>query len=441
MAHKKISESALNEAAEAIKSGSTITAEAKKRGLTREGLSGALKKAKIHIEHAPKVSPKTKVVKQKRSEIKIEELPVVNQLEGELLIQRDENRLLKQQLKEAQVEGVTLKVLASQVDKLVRPIPPYNEMWRKSAKGPTKESCVLHLSDGHHDSVVHPHTVGGLETHDFNVAMARGEHMVDTILKFTQENMASHEFTTLWVLAYGDNTEGEIHGAVAHTHFGNMMRNCLAIGQFHAQMYRDLAAWFPEIKIIYLSGNHGRRKEVAKKDFHGAWDSWDYLIAETAKSYCKDLWNVEFTIPDSFSAVVDIEGYKFHVSHGDGIKAWNGIPFYGIERSTRRLTALGAANGENVSYYCMGHFHQHASQAALRGETFINGSWVATTPYSYNSFAGYNEPMQLLHGVHVDNGVTWRFPVKLKREEEVPKRYRVSLADPRGKNSDELLKG
>lgn len=434
MANPKIPDEELNAAAEAISKGSTITAEAKKFGYNRSSLSRAFKNAKIKIEHAKTTSLKTRVVKQKRTEVPVEELSVVNQVEGELTVSRDENRVLKAQLREAQKSSVNLRILSEQLRDLVQPIPPYNEMWKRKSKGQVKESAVLHLSDGHHDSIILPHRVRNLEQHDFNIAMARGENLIDRLLDFTMNNMSNHQFTTLWILAYGDHTQGEIHGAVHHTHFGNMMRNCLAIGQFHAQMYRELAPWFPEIKILYLSGNHGRRKEVKKKDYHASWDSWDYLIAETAKAYCADMYNVEFMIPDSFSAVVDIEGFNFCCFHGDDIKGWMGIPWYGIERKTRRLTALSAAHDDKVDYYCLGHFHALAMQQALKGETFINGAWIGCDPYSFNALDGYNEPSQLLHGVHATKGASWRLPIKLRRPvaEEVPRRYRVTLAKPEG---------
>jgi UDP-2,3-diacylglucosamine pyrophosphatase LpxH len=376
-----------------------------------------------------------KVVKQEKADVPAEEISVVNQLEGKLHIANDDNRVLRAQLKQMQTQNVTLKALGEQVRQHAQPIPPYDEMWKKRSKANVKESAVLHLSDGHHDSVILPHRCGGLEAHDFNIAMARGENLVDTVLDFTQTHMTYHQFETLWVLAYGDHTQGEIQGAVKHTHFGNCMRNCLAIGQFHAQMFRDLARWFPQVKVLYLSGNHGRRKEVAKKDYHASWDSWDYLIAETAAAYSADLWNVEFLIPDSFSAVIEIEGHPFCCFHGDDIKGWAGIPWYGIERKTMRLTALNSAHDRRVRYYCMGHFHAAASQMKLKGETFINGAWPACDPYSFNALDGCNEPMQWLHGVHETQGATWRLPCRLRRPEESqgPQRYKVSLAEPEGR--------
>lgn len=369
--------------------------------------------------------------KKKKTEKEITE---VNQLQGKLALAQDEIRNLKQQLQVAQKADMTLKALAEQLDDMISPVPPPYPMWKKQQRGPVKETCVLHLSDGHHDLVVLPHMVQDYERHDFNISMARAENLVETVIDYTQNNLALSSFDTLWVLAYGDHTSGEIHGSDKRSHFGNMMRNCLAIGQLHAQMLRELSAWFPNVKVLYLSGNHGRRKEVRKKDYHAAWDSWDYLIGEIAKSHLRDCVNVDILIPDSFSAVVEIEDWNFCCFHGDDIKGWAGIPWYGICRKTQRLTALSSAHDRRIDYYCMGHFHALGVQQSIKSETIVNGSWVGCDPFVFNALDGYNEPMQLLHGVHKRRGATWRLPIKLRFPEEVegPKRYTVSLAQPEG---------
>ena len=99
----------------------------------------------------------------------------------------------------------------------------------------------------------------------------------------------------LWVLAYGDYTSGEIHRACERSYYRNQFKNCLAIGQLHALMYRDLAAHFEQVHVLYLAGNHGRR--TPKKDYLGANDNWDYLVAEIARLHCRD--DGERQLPDS----------------------------------------------------------------------------------------------------------------------------------------------
>jgi hypothetical protein len=155
----------------------------------------------------------------------------------------------------------------------------------------------MHLSDGHHDQVVRPEEVGGLEDYNFPISCARAERYVDTVVDWTQNTLApKFHFPVLWVLAYGDFTSGEIHKACERSYYRNQFKNCkncLAIGQLHALMYRDLAAHFEQVNVLYLAGNHGRR--TPKKDYLGAHDNWDYsdywdyLVGEAARLHCREL--------------------------------------------------------------------------------------------------------------------------------------------------------
>jgi hypothetical protein len=148
---------------------------------------------------------------------------------------------------------------------------------------------------------------------------------VDTVIEWTQDTLVpKFQFPTLTVLAYGDFTSGEIHNATQRSYYRNTFKNCLAIGQLHALMLRDLAAHFESVNVLYLAGNHGRR--TAKKDYGGAHDNWDYLIAEIARLHCRGLENVSFQIPDAWSANINIGGVGFNVAHGDDVRSNLGIP-------------------------------------------------------------------------------------------------------------------
>jgi len=340
----------------------------------------------------------------------------------------DERNSLRRQNKELLRGNALFEYLALEIKDKVKPIKPFKQVPIIDDAAKISETVVLHLSDEHADSIVKPHQVGGLERYNMPIALRRAEVLVDTLLKFTQKTLSTYQFKTLVILANGDHVNGEIHDATRHSAYGNAIRNALAVGQMHACIYRDLAPYFRDVKIIYTAGNHGRRS--IKKDHESPWNNWDYLVGETARAYCRDIKNVQFVIPESFCHCMEIEGHGFCIRHGDDIRGWNGIPFYGIERQTRRLQALNASHGRTVKYFCFGHFHTMASQANLKGEMLLNGAWVGTSPYVYNALAAYNEPMQLLHGVHKDIGVSWRLPIRLRSPKEHlgPTRYHIDLA-------------
>ncbi|NJL71417.1 MAG: hypothetical protein HC888_07260 [Candidatus Competibacteraceae bacterium] len=307
---------------------------------------------------------------------------------------------------------------------LITPLDALPEAYPVREAGQVEEHLILHLSDEHADETVEAHKVGGLEEYNFSVALCRAEQYVDTVIKWTQTTLKNFRFPVLHILSYGDHTSGEIHGAVSHSEYHNMFKNALSIGHMQALMIRDLAPYFPQVKVYCVSGNHGRRSK--KKDYEGAHDNWDFLISQTAKMLTSDIRNVEFLIPDAYSINVDINGHGFCIEHGDGVPSWNSLPWYGLERKTRRLMALHNTVGKQVRYFVFGHFHSASTISDLNGETFINGAWVATSPYSYEAFSGYREPKQWIMGCHKDHGVTWRLPVLLKnpkREARGPSRY------------------
>lgn len=351
----------------------------------------------------------------------------VRDLEVEVVSLRDELLLERRRSKAGAREAGIHRAIVEEMDQRVCPfgaLPPVVEHPRKAQ---ITEHVVMHMSDGHHDQIVRPEEVGNLEDYNFPVSCCRAERFVDTVVEWTQDTLApKFYFPTLWILAYGDFTSGEIHGHAPRSYYRNIFRNCLAIGQLHALMIRDLAAYFQQVNILYLAGNHGRRSK--KKDYRGAHENWDYLCAEMARLHCRDLQNVSFLIPDAWSANVDINGVGFNISHGDDVRSQLGVPWYGMVRRQKGLVALGAAAGaQRVRYFCVGHHHTASTLSDIDGELMVNGSWLATDQFTYNALAGYREPAQWLHGVNPRHGITWRLNCKLRHpnEKRGPKRYKI----------------
>jgi hypothetical protein len=351
----------------------------------------------------------------------------VMELEAEVVHLTEERNRERAKVKAgAKIAGL-FKAVVAEMEQRVEPLialPPALDFRRKTQ---ISEHCVMHISDGHHDQVVRPEEVGGLEEYNFPISCARAERYVDSVIEWTQDTLSpKFSFPVLWVLAYGDYTSGEIHRACERSYYRNQFKNCLAIGQLHALMYRDLAAHFEQVHVLYLAGNHGRR--TPKKDYLGANDNWDYLVAEIARLHCRTMENVSFQIPDAWSTNVNINGVGFNVSHGDDVRSQLSIPWYGMVRRQKGLIALGAAAGaQRCRYFVVGHHHAASTLSDVDGELLVNGSWVGTDAFAYNSLSGYREPAQWIHGVNPKHGITWRMNVKLRHENEKhgPRRYLI----------------
>jgi len=352
------------------------------------------------------------------------------ELEAEVEALREERRHARQQYKASKKEMGLYRAVVDEMDKRVKPLKPFKgyKPHGRRKKGLIEETLVMHISDGHHDQTVNSEECGGLEKHDFPTSVRRGERYVERVLKYTQGVLgSSYRFPTLWVLAYGDHTSGEIHGSVQRSYFRNQFKNSFAIGQLHGSMFNELAGYFEQVNVVYVPGNHGRRSP--KKDYHGAHNNWDYVVGKVAESHCRELDNVAFQIPDCFCANIDIDGVGFQIFHGDDIQGAMGIPWYGLERRTRRVASLHQAAGlPRVRYQVCGHFHKPAMIGDMDGELVINGPWLATDSYAYNKFNGYTEPSQWFHGVNIEHGITWRVNAHIRNNNkylEMPSRYHI----------------
>lgn len=355
----------------------------------------------------------------------------IQELEAEVIHLREERDHARKTARLSSKQHGIFKAVVKEMERRVQPfkaLPPARDV--KPRKDTIEEHVVMHLSDGHHDQIVSREESGGFEEYNFPISCRRAENYVDTLLDWTMQTLSPRfNFKVCTVLAYGDHTSGEIHGHVARSQFRNQFKNSFAIGQLHALMYRDLAPHYDQINVVYLPGNHGRRS--TKKDYHGAHDNWDYLVAEIARLHCQDVPNVNFLIPNAFSVNIDINGVGFNLSHGDDVQGSLGIPFYGMVRRQKGLIALNSMNGggQRIRYFCMGHHHVQGALADCDGELVLNGAWVGTDSYAFNRFSGYREPSQLIHGVNPKHGITWRMNVHLRSEDEArgPRRYKIDL--------------
>lgn len=333
---------------------------------------------------------------------------------------QDSQRYAKTRLREGlRNEDVIRNIgnIAAESIKPLRPVKPPRLTQRKQL---VQETLVVLMSDGHHDQIVRPEEVNGLENYNFLVSLRRGEQFCDTIIKFAKHTLVGYDFKRLVVLSLGDSTSGEIHDAERRSAFGNQFKNCLAIGALHASIFRDLAAHFPRVDVVCTSGNHGRRTN-RKEYAGGAHNNWDYMVNKIAQSYLQDQPNVRFDIPNSWDTIVEIEGFAFHASHGDDVSSASGQPWNGLATQHKTNSGIHRGAGANkpfrnareVDYYCIGHHHT-IGQVDGNGVGFLcNGAWVATDPYAYQSLRVAGRPQQLMFGVHKDHGKTWSLPIHL----------------------------
>ena len=160
-----------------------------------------------------------------------------------------------------------------------------------------------------------------------------------------------------------------------------------------------LAQVFPKIEIYCTWGNHGR---VGKKGENPEQVNWDYVLYKMLAESMRVQPNVKVFVSEGPHMVVRHGDFNFFLSHGDKVKSWNGIPYYGLDRMCQKLAGL---TGMILHYVLCGHFHRHATIEIPGGMMLVNGNFVGGSYFSETVMFETSVPSQLMYLFHDEEGI------------------------------------
>jgi hypothetical protein len=171
-----------------------------------------------------------------------------------------------------------------------------------------------------------------------------------------------------------------------------------------ADMLQFVASLFDRVTVRGVCGNHPRTRTTTLNG--------DYLLYHTAMLLLKEQKNVEFLFTDAPFMLWEEEGinrrnWKFLICHGDDIRGYMGIPYYGLQRAQHEFTRL---TDHVVDATIFGHHHRYAE---IEGGLFINGSWQSGTGYSVKKMRAASQATQGMLFHHPEVGWTSRWPIYL----------------------------
>jgi hypothetical protein len=257
---------------------------------------------------------------------------------------------------------------------------------------------------------------GGYDTNVFDQRLAR-------YVKATTETMrdyaASHRIEEMMIVLGGDLVEGaDIFAGQAWQLAVDPARQTYELAtKLGEAAIPELVRFAKEelgverVGIVSVPGNHG--KVGGKRS--GATPStmsWDWLCVEWMRDklagYPIDLYAVE----PGGAVMFETAGHVFLAIHGDEVKGWGGLPFYGLTRYDGRAMRLAQV----VYDYCLlGHHHQPASiPNGSGGEFIVSGDWVGGNNLS-KFLTAASRPQQRILFVAEKYGVTENVPIYFER--------------------------
>lgn len=316
--------------------------------------------------------------------------------ETKRLVSEGKDQLIKQLIRErvrTQVvaEACEAAILKLKIDPF--PIPKV----RESA---SRASMHVLFSDAQIGQFAEDQWLSRNRGYTFENFCKRLEKFGEKIVLFHKIYSRSFQIPKLVVNMLGDIVEGEGIFKNQAYQLDRVVVDQVFDGQAKiAEWLLMLAQVFPQIEVFGVWGNHGR---VGKKGEHPDKCNWDYVLMRNLSALVRNQSNVQIFISESPQMLVQHGSYTFFLNHGDQVKSWNGIPFYGLDRMCYKLPGL---TGKIVNYVLVGHFHRHAQIEIPGGMLLANGSFPGGCYYSETRLFETSRPSQLMFLFHDEEGI------------------------------------
>lgn len=247
-------------------------------------------------------------------------------------------------------------------------------------------------------------------TTTLRILQNRGERLAKRFLKIVQLHRNAYPIRRLHLFLLGDLIQSEDVGyKVGLDELEMVLMEQIFKGAVPIleRLLLTLLPYFPDgIDVWTVSGNHGRLDK-----FHAESTNWDTLIYRFLEGRFGTVEGVRFHIqPNQFYQKVRVRKSWFLLFHGDQIRSYLNLPWYGLTRHVTRWQ--GSLPGPKFRYAVCGHFHVCSFINFNDVSIFVNGCWVTDDQWVLKKVAMASTAKQIAFGVH-DRGVSWRYEIDL----------------------------
>jgi len=328
---------------------------------------------------------------------------------------KKENRRLALELEKRDfITERILEVVRSSIIKLPAYKPRFFQR-RKKLFDP--EDMAWAYSDSQIGQKVTLNDSSGFAEYNFDIFKEEINKLEEAIIKIKNIHSQAYNIEKFWVLGLGDYIEGELVYAGQTNYIDQIVVDQVFKGaKLIAGLIRNLSMIFPKVEVVLVSGQHGR----GPKEMH--WRSnWDYVFSRLLQDYLENVENCKVVVAESALCGLDIRGHVFLLNHGNEIRSWNTIPFYGLERAALRWVNLTRLP---VEYVLIGDKHRRCTFDIAYIEAMVNGSWSPGSKFSVDKMQAAGVPKQILFGIHDIIGKSFSYdirlaePAKLEKDED-----------------------
>jgi hypothetical protein len=287
------------------------------------------------------------------------------------------------------------------------------------AQSGREETAVLMLGDWQLGKV----------TPNFNTDILRKRIngvLADKVVSITDIQRMDHPVDNLHIWLLGDIVEGElIFPGQAHEIDASLYRQVMELTpELLANLIRRLLGNFEKIHICGVVGNHGRMAGRSSREIHPETNA-DLFAYKATHLLLRDeprvTWDVPLFSPElkerAWWCVDNIGDYSCLLFHGDQIRNYNVMPWYGFQKKIGSWYMLAHDDRfplEPFKEAACGHFHQETKLTLNAVKVRVNGTPESYNCYALEGLASMGEPSQTLFYVSPEKGrVTAEYPLDL----------------------------
>lgn len=256
-----------------------------------------------------------------------------------------------------------------------------------------KEDMVLEFADRHFGKVT--------EDYNLDIAQKRMNNLLTTTMRIIELH---RPIGKLYIFNVGDNVQGEniYQGSrIGETACGAFEQIYDYAVPIDVRFLVSISQCVEAIEYYGVPGNHGKYGKEATPLSN--WDNFFYKALEHATINQK---NIKIHCFRQFYQMVNIQGFKNFIFHGDQVRTNYGIPSYGLRRKLQEWYA----HFGGFHYAHCGHWHTWEGGQVNEVARFeVCPPLVTGDEWAIEVIGRASKPIQLCFGIHPKKGQTWKY--------------------------------
>ena len=198
------------------------------------------------------------------------------------------------------------------------------------------------------------------DNYDSQICADRIDRLASKVVDITRVQRSDHPVKRCVIFALGDMLEGElIFPGQAWQIDSSLYRQLFDGAEILAGFVRKMAATFEQVDVYCVPGNHGYLGGRSRKDYHPESNA-DRILYRIAEKITLGDPRIYWEIPDiDYHLAVDLGvNMKWFLRHGQQVRGYNGIPWYGWVRRVWGDAGMAKIwDRYDYDYHAAGHFH------------------------------------------------------------------------------------